>query len=116
MLQNMLASLTEYERELITERGNPGITPAKPSDLGVTPQVDGKLTFPVLLRPGEQHDLNELSSGEREVMYGNLRLRNLTPTHSTILLESPSCTSTQVFYVVCPSSTIVILEQVRLAS
>ncbi|MEO6790399.1 MAG: hypothetical protein ABI187_05475 [Ornithinibacter sp.] len=45
MLQNMLASLTEYERELITERGNPGITPAKASDLGVTPPVDGKLTF-----------------------------------------------------------------------
>lgn len=57
--------------------------------LGVTPQSDGKLAFPVQLATGEKHDLNELSSGEKEVLYGYLRLRNQTPRNSTILLDEP---------------------------
>lgn len=57
--------------------------------LGVTPQLDGKLSFPVELSSGERHDLNELSSGEKEVLYGYLRLRNQTPRNSTILLDEP---------------------------
>lgn len=57
--------------------------------MGVTPQPDGKLAFPVRLKSGYQHDLNELSSGEKEVMYGYLRLKNQTPRNSTILLNEP---------------------------
>jgi hypothetical protein len=57
--------------------------------LGVTPGPDGKLSFPVRVKSGQVHDINELSSGEKEVLYGYLRLRNSTPRHSTILLDEP---------------------------
>lgn len=49
---------------------------------------DGKLTFPV--KVGEStHDLDELSSGEKEVLYGYLRMRNSAPRHSIVLLDEP---------------------------
>jgi len=57
--------------------------------LGVMPGVDGNLSFPVRLSTGEQHDINEMSSGEKEIVYGYLRLRNSTPLCSTILLDEP---------------------------
>ena len=57
--------------------------------LGVRPAPDGGLTFPVQVATGQTHDINELSSGEKEVLYGYLRLRNATPTNSTILLDEP---------------------------
>lgn len=57
--------------------------------LGVQAMPNGGLTFPVRVKSGEVHDINELSSGEKEVLYGYLRLRSSTPKHSTILLDEP---------------------------
>src|SRR5579872_1112364 len=56
---------------------------------GVTPQPRGGLEFPVRLTTGETHDIDELSSGEKEILYGYLRLKNSTPKHSVILLDEP---------------------------
>ena len=56
--------------------------------LGVIPDPDGSLRFPIRTVAGE-HDINELSSGEKEIVYGYLRLRNSAPRNSTILLDEP---------------------------
>jgi predicted ATPase len=56
---------------------------------GPQPQPDGTVAFPVLLDDGSQHDIDELSSGEKEILYGYLRLRNSAPTYSVILLDEP---------------------------
>jgi hypothetical protein len=56
---------------------------------GPVPRPDGSLGFPVHLDSGEQHDVDELSSGEKELLYGYLRLRNSAPRSSVILLDEP---------------------------
>jgi hypothetical protein len=56
---------------------------------GPVPQPDGSLAFPVYLESGGQHDIDELSSGEKELLYGYLRLRNSAPRSSVILLDEP---------------------------
>lgn len=57
--------------------------------LGPQPTEDGRLLFPVRLENGSQHDIDELSSGEKEVLYGYLRLQNAAPRHSIILIDEP---------------------------
>jgi hypothetical protein len=57
--------------------------------LGPQPTVDGALTFPVRTATGATHDLNELSAGEKEVLYGYLRIRNSAPRYSVILIDEP---------------------------
>ncbi|WP_075313966.1 MULTISPECIES: ATP-binding protein [unclassified Pseudonocardia] len=57
--------------------------------LGVTPEAGGTVSFPVQLGSGEVHDINELSSGEKELVYGYLRLRNSAPKESMILIDEP---------------------------
>jgi energy-coupling factor transporter ATP-binding protein EcfA2 len=57
--------------------------------LGVIPTPDGSIAFPVRLENGREHDINELSSGEKEVLLGYLRLRNSAPSNSIILLDEP---------------------------
>lgn len=57
--------------------------------MGVIPTTDGSLEFPVMLENGRKHDINELSSGEKEVLLGYLRLRNNAPRNSIILLDEP---------------------------
>lgn len=57
--------------------------------LGPRPTADGGLVFPVKVGGREEHDLDELSSGEKEILYGYLRLRNSAPKHSIILLDEP---------------------------
>ena len=57
--------------------------------LGTVPKPDGALEFPVRLENGREHDINELSSGEKEVLLGYLRLRNSAPKNSIILLDEP---------------------------
>lgn len=47
--------------------------------LGPRPTGDGRLLFPVRLANGGEHDIDELSSGEKEVLYGYLRLQNAAP-------------------------------------
>lgn len=56
---------------------------------GVRPQTQGSLEFPVRLSTGEVHDIDELSSGEKEILYGYLKLKNSTPERSVILLDEP---------------------------
>ena len=56
---------------------------------GPQPTVNGALTFPVELENGARHDIDELSSGEKEVLLGYLRLRNSAPSNSVILLDEP---------------------------
>lgn len=57
--------------------------------LGVKPVPGGTLSFPIRLKSGETHEIDELSSGEKEVVYGYLRLRNSAPLYSTVLLDEP---------------------------
>jgi hypothetical protein len=56
---------------------------------GPVPTADGTLEFPVRLQSGETHDIDDLSSGEKEILYGYLRLRNSAPHDSVILLDEP---------------------------
>ncbi len=55
------------------------------------PEFDEKiiLRFPVSINGEKKHDLNELSSGEKEILFGYLRLRDSAPKHSVILLDEP---------------------------
>ena len=57
--------------------------------LGPKPSKTGGIDFPVQLENGTVHDINDLSSGEQEVLYGYLRLRNSAPKNSVILLDEP---------------------------
>jgi predicted ATPase len=57
--------------------------------LGPKPTAGGGITFPVQLDTGEVHDINELSSGEKEVLYGYLRLQSAAPRNSVLLLDEP---------------------------
>jgi hypothetical protein len=56
---------------------------------GPIPTPDGNLEFPVTLEGGGRHDINDLSSGEKEVLFGYLRLRNSASRYSIILLDEP---------------------------
>lgn len=57
--------------------------------LGPQPTPDGSLAFPVITPSGAEHDLDELSSGEKEILYGYLRIRSSAPRDSIILLDEP---------------------------
>lgn len=57
--------------------------------LGPQPTKDGRLTLNVRTATGHEHDITDLSSGEKEVLYGYLRLRNLAPRDSVLLLDEP---------------------------
>ena len=50
--------------------------------LGINPTLSGTLEFPVKVNVGLTHDIDELSSGEKEILFGYLRLRNSTPKNS----------------------------------
>lgn len=56
---------------------------------GPRPNADGSLSFPVTTQGGTEHDLDELSSGEKEILYGYLRIRSSAPSDSIILLDEP---------------------------
>ena len=57
--------------------------------LGPQPTIDGSMRFPVRTADGTEHDLDELSSGEKEILYGYLRIRSSAPQDSIILLDEP---------------------------
>jgi hypothetical protein len=59
------------------------------SFLGPQPASDGGLDFLVQLSDGSTHDIDKLSSGEKEVLFGYLRLRNSSPKYSIILIDEP---------------------------
>ena len=56
---------------------------------GPVPSIDGDLTFPVNIADGTQHDINELSSGEKEILFAYLRARALSPRQSVLLIDEP---------------------------
>ncbi|MCY2685653.1 AAA family ATPase [Salinimicrobium sp. TH3] len=56
---------------------------------GMVPNSNGSLEFPVEIKTGEKHDISDLSSGEKEVLFGYLRLRNQAPKNSVILIDEP---------------------------
>ena len=55
------------------------------------PKVDrnGRIVFPIHTLDGAEHDINDLSSGEKEVVFGYLRARTITPRNSIILVDEP---------------------------
>lgn len=57
--------------------------------LGVAPTPTGGLSFLVQLATGKTHDINELSSGEKEIILGYLRFRNNAFENSIILIDEP---------------------------
>lgn len=58
--------------------------------LGPVAAADGSLSFPVRLSSdGSTHDVDFLSSGEKEVLFGYLRLRNSAPRNSIIMIDEP---------------------------
>ncbi|MBB4152947.1 AAA15 family ATPase/GTPase [Sphingomonas jinjuensis] len=61
--------------------------PGKTFD-GLKPTADGGLTFDVST-PAGKHDIAELSSGEKELIYGYLRLRNSERRNSIIMIDEP---------------------------
>lgn len=102
-LKTELAS--SYVRHLLTREGNPsGVVPdtlnATMKELfdtffpgktfkGPLPTPDGRLAFPVTTASGAEHDIDDLSSGEKEVLYGYLRIMNAAPEHSVLLIDEP---------------------------
>lgn len=76
-------SLTEVLKELFAT-----FFPGK-EFLGPRPTIGGRLQFPVRTPSGAEHDIDELSSGEKEVLYGYLRLRNSAPHNSVIMIDEP---------------------------
>lgn len=77
------ASLTNTLKDLFTT-----FFPEK-KFLGPQPTPEGSLKFPVETQSGNHHDLDELSAGEKEILYGYLRIRNSAPRYSIILLDEP---------------------------
>lgn len=77
------ATLTQTLQELFTT-----FFPEK-EFLGPQATVQGALSFPVVTKSGARHDLDELSAGEKEILYGYLRIRNSAPQYSIILLDEP---------------------------
>ena len=57
--------------------------------LGPRPNKEGGIDFYVKLANGRIHDIDDLSSGEKEVLYGYLKLKNSAPQNSIILLDEP---------------------------
>jgi ABC-type iron transport system FetAB ATPase subunit len=57
--------------------------------VGVQPTEDNTLEFLVRLPDGTTHDVNDLSSGEKEVLFGYLRIRDSAPKNSVVLLDEP---------------------------
>ncbi|MCY3921738.1 MAG: AAA family ATPase [Chloroflexi bacterium] len=56
---------------------------------GPVPTADGNLGFPVEMNDGSIHDINDLSSGEKEILFGYLRIRNSAPGYSIVLMDEP---------------------------
>lgn len=76
-------SLTATLKELFTT-----FFPGK-QFLGPQPTADGRITFMVRVPTGKEHDIDELSSGEKEVVYGYLRLQNAAAKNSLIMIDEP---------------------------
>lgn len=80
--QGVEAELTSTLRSIFNE-----LIPGKRFE-GPTPTTTGELHFPVFTA-GTSHDLNELSSGEKEVVFGYLRTRARAARNSVIIVDEP---------------------------
>lgn len=80
--QGAQAELTATLRSIFNE-----LIPGK-NFSGPTPTPTGELQFPVFTA-GTSHDLNELSSGEKEVVFGYLRTRARAARNSVIIVDEP---------------------------
>ena len=80
--QGAEAELTSTLRNIFSE-----LIPGKRFD-GPTPTSTGELQFPVHTA-GSSHDLNDLSSGEKEVVFGYLRTRARAARNSVIIVDEP---------------------------
>ena len=56
---------------------------------GPVPIEGGEVAFPVWIDNDTQHDINELSSGEKEILFAYLRARTLSPRQSVLLVDEP---------------------------
>lgn len=56
---------------------------------GPVAERGGELAFPVWVDGDTQHDINELSSGEKEILFAYLRARTLSPRQSVLLIDEP---------------------------
>ncbi len=59
------------------------------SFVGPRAGIKGELSFPVIVNGSTEHDIDDLSSGEKELVYGYLHLRNISARNSIILLDEP---------------------------
>lgn len=57
--------------------------------IGLQVSENGDIDFFVELSNGMQHEIDELSAGEKEILFGYLRLRSNAPRNSIILLDEP---------------------------
>ena len=76
-------SLTETLRDLFTT-----FIPGKNFG-GPQADLNGTLMFDVTTSAGGRHDINDLSSGEKEVLYGYLLLSNRAPKNSILMIDEP---------------------------
>ena len=85
------AGTTDVEKATLTQTLQELFLTFFPEKQFLGPQAtsSGALTFPVITASGATHDLDELSAGEKEILYGYLRIRNSAPQHSIILLDEP---------------------------
>ncbi len=56
---------------------------------GPIAEPGGELSFPVWVDEETRHDINELSSGEKEILFAYLRARTLAPRQSVLLIDEP---------------------------
>ena len=80
--QGVEAELTSTLRSIFNE-----LIPGKRFE-GPTPTPTGELHFPVFTA-GTSHDLNDLSSGEKEIVFGYLRTRARAARNSVIIVDEP---------------------------
>lgn len=57
--------------------------------LGIKPSINGSISFPVQTASGSTHDINDLSSGEKELLFGYIRLAQTSPKNSILLIDEP---------------------------
>lgn len=57
--------------------------------LGIKPHENGNISFPVKTVSGAIHDINDLSSGEKELLFGYIRLAQTSPKNSILLIDEP---------------------------
>lgn len=103
-VKNAMAS--EYVRAVLRNRSDSDPANAKPNMIDETRELiggflkgktfngpvignDGDITFPVVTSDGTTHDIDDLSSGEKEVVFGYLRAKTQTPTDSIIMIDEP---------------------------